>query len=138
MYLWDGFSGASNNVTNTSTLGNQLGIGSATITYSNGTDITRTSDQFNIITDGVYEVFISYTMNDPFTTDNTYTLQMANNGAVIAASATSQDGANGNPANMVIKYVGSFSASDVLRFHMNSNGGGWRGKAISVDIQKID
>ena len=133
-----GFSGASNNVTNTSTLGNQLGIGSATITYSNGTDITRTSDQFNIITDGVYEVFISYTMNDPFTTDNTYTLQMANNGTVIAASATSQDGANGNPANMVIKYVGSFSASDVLRFHMNSNGGGWRGKAISVDIQKID
>ena len=133
-----GFSGASNNETNTSTLGDQLGIGSATITYSNGTDITRTLNQFNIITAGVYEVFISFTMNDPFATDNTYTLQMANNGTVIAASATSQDGANGNPANMVIKYVGSFSASDVLRFHMNSNGGGWRGKAISVDIQKID
>ncbi len=133
-------SGASSNTTDATTLGSLLQIGTATTTYNNGgSDITLTSNQFNIANAGTYEIFVSFSANN-FGTGSNNILQLAKNGATIAVSVSSaDDSSNGNPATMVIKYIGAFVASDTIGlYYKNDASSGWRGKAISVDIQKID
>ncbi len=135
-----GLMGASSTTTDATSLGSKLSISSVPVTYNNGgSDITATTNEFHINTSGVYEVFITLSANN-FATGSNNILQLAKNSSTIAASVSSSDDkSSGNPATMVIKYVGSFSINDVISFHYkNVNGNGWRGKAISIDIQKIN